>query len=612
MPRTRPAAVLWDMDGTLIDTEPYWMASETELVASFGGHWSQEHAEAIVGFDLLDAARFIAANSPVDLPPAQIVERLLDGVISRLQLGIPWRPGARELLAELHQQGIPCALVTMSWRRFVDPVLAQLPIGTFAAVVTGDEVTMGKPHPEPYQRAAQLLGVSAEDCVAIEDSPTGVASALAAGCQVVGVPNVRDIDDQPGVWIRDSLTQISVQDLAGLSTQHRNGVQRLLSSRRSVLLGLLGSAAVLAVGIGGIKELTSSDPAPLPVIALDVWAPYWTLQNSAPELPSRINLIREVSPFWFRATGVTSIDTDPNVNTRLAEQFLETARKSNALLIPSVVDAMPAGGMAAILRDPVSRSLHVRSLVDFVTNGGYDGLDIDYEQFAFADGRSTWETTRPAWVAFITELSAALHARDLIVTVSIPPVYDSGRTGASGYWVYDHGAIAEVVDRIRIMVYDYSTSRVGPIAPFDFVQRSIRGTLSVVSDPSKVVLGIPAYGYNWPISVEGECPGPVEGRTTVTTRSIHDLLARRGGTPEYQPLTGEWNLVYPLEYREGDISCVQTRQVIYVDGDGLADRIMMARQAGLGGVALWALGYEDEPVWAQIRDALSAPGEEGN
>jgi hypothetical protein len=104
----------------------------------------------------------------------------------------------------------------------------------------------------------------------------------------------------------------------------------------------------------------------------------------------------------------------------------------------------------------------------------------------------------------------------------------------------------------------------------------------------------------------------VEGRTTVTTRSIHDLLARRGGTPEYQPLTGEWNLLYDLEYREGDQSCVQARQVIYVDGDGLADRIMMARRAGLGGVALWALGYEDDPVWDQILAALSTVDEKGS
>ncbi len=611
MPPRRPAAVLWDMDGTLIDTEPYWMASEYDLVASFGGTWSEEHAQAVVGFDLMDAARYIAAHSPVDLPPEEIVERLLDGVVSRLALGIPWRPGARELLEQLHQNGIPCALVTMSWRRFVDPVLAQLPAGTFGAVITGDEVIKGKPHPEPYLRAAQLLGVQASECVAIEDSPTGVASALAAGCAVVGIPNVRSIRPQQGVWIRSSLSEVTASELATIIDRSRSRTSRTPAPRRPAVLAVLGLFAFMAIGVGLFREFLANESQPLDAIELDAWAPYWTLNNSAPELSGRITSIREISPFWFRATGVTSIETDPNLNTALAEQFMEVAKRSRAQLVPSVVDALPAGQMAAILTDPITRARHVQALINFVTEGGFDGLDIDYEQFAFADGRASWETTRGVWVEFITDLAAELHQRDLVLTVSIPPVYDSGRTAASGYWVYDHGAIAEVVDRIRIMVYDYSTSRAGPIAPFEFVQRSIDGTLSVVRDPSKVVLGIPAYGYNWPISTTGVCPGRVEGRTTVTTRSLHDLLARRGGTPQYQPLTGEWSLLYDLEYREGDRSCVQTRQVIYVDGDGLAARIMMARAAGLGGVALWALGYEDDVVWQQVKTALTSVAEEG-
>src|SRR5690606_19555637 len=122
--------------------------------------------------DLLDAGAYIAEHGPVPLEPDEIVDRLLDGVIARLHRGIPWRPGALELLDDLYLAGVPCALVTMSWRRFVDPVLAALPTGTFAVVVTGDEVDHGKPHPEPYLRAAHALGVAPEDCVAIEDSPT--------------------------------------------------------------------------------------------------------------------------------------------------------------------------------------------------------------------------------------------------------------------------------------------------------------------------------------------------------------------------------------------------------------------------------------------------------
>ncbi|MFZ8948745.1 MAG: HAD family hydrolase, partial [Ilumatobacteraceae bacterium] len=187
----RPSAVLWDMDGTLVDTEPYWIAAERRLVAEYGRDWPDHHAHAMVGFDLRDSAAYMIEHGGIDdLAPEQIIERLLDDVIESVRQQIPWRPGARELLAALVADGVPCGLVTMSWRRFVDPILDALPAGSFSVVVCGDDVTRGKPDPEPYRRAAELLGVDPSDCMAIEDSPTGVASAVAAGCVTVGVPNV--------------------------------------------------------------------------------------------------------------------------------------------------------------------------------------------------------------------------------------------------------------------------------------------------------------------------------------------------------------------------------------------------------------------------------------
>ena len=184
-----PAAVLWDMDGTLVDTEPYWVAVETELVESHGGTWTTEHAMNLVGNSLTHSAQYIREHGGVDLPVEEIVERMLDGVVTHVQREVPWRPGARELLAALRAEGVRCALVTMSYERFVAPVLAQLPRGSFDVVVTGDSVTHGKPHPEPYLHAARLLGVEPRRCLAIEDSNTGVRSAEAAGCLVVVVPN---------------------------------------------------------------------------------------------------------------------------------------------------------------------------------------------------------------------------------------------------------------------------------------------------------------------------------------------------------------------------------------------------------------------------------------
>jgi HAD superfamily hydrolase (TIGR01509 family) len=184
-----PDAVLWDMDGTLVDTEPYWVESEHEVVEKHGGTWSHELAMNVVGFDLLDAGVYIREHSGIDVEPADIVEQLLDRVVRRVEEAVPWRPGAVELLTDLRAHGVPCALVTMSYRRFVAPILAGLPEDTFDAIVTGDAVSQGKPHPEPYLRAAALLDVDPARALAIEDSNTGTRSGVAAGCTVLVVPN---------------------------------------------------------------------------------------------------------------------------------------------------------------------------------------------------------------------------------------------------------------------------------------------------------------------------------------------------------------------------------------------------------------------------------------
>ncbi len=193
-----PAAVLWDMDGTLVDTEPSWIAAEHDLVARYGGTWTDEHAHALVGNPLLVSAEYLRRHGGVDLHPEEIVEEMLDRVVAAVTRYVPWRPGVVELLGQLAQDGVPCALVTMSYARLAAAVTAQLPPGTFAAVVTGDQVRRGKPDPEAYLTAAARLGVPPGDCLAIEDSPAGVASAEAAGAAVVAVPHVVPVPPGPG------------------------------------------------------------------------------------------------------------------------------------------------------------------------------------------------------------------------------------------------------------------------------------------------------------------------------------------------------------------------------------------------------------------------------
>ena len=205
------------MDGTLVDTEPYWIATEFAMAEKYGGTWSQAHAMQLVGNDLVTSGQYIKDVMGLDLTPEEVVEELLDGVVAQVEQAVPWRPGARELLLTLSEAGVRCGLVTMSYTRFVAPILARLPPETFRVVVTGDQVEFGKPHPEPYLTAAAALGVPPEECLAIEDSNTGAKSAEAAGCTVLVVENHVPVLDGPRRVFRDTLEGLSVDELRGLS-----------------------------------------------------------------------------------------------------------------------------------------------------------------------------------------------------------------------------------------------------------------------------------------------------------------------------------------------------------------------------------------------------------
>jgi HAD superfamily hydrolase (TIGR01509 family) len=210
-------AVLWDMDGTLVDTEPLWIETEHEMARKYGATWTEADALELVGNDLLDSGRYIKRRMGLDATPEAIVDELLAGVLVKMTGDMPWRPGALELLESLAGSGVRCGLVTMSYDAFVAPILRHLPPETFRVVVTGDQVGRGKPHPEPYLTAAAALGVRAEDCVAIEDSNTGAKSAEAAGCLVLVVQNHVPVLDGPRRVFRDSLEGLTAEDLRELS-----------------------------------------------------------------------------------------------------------------------------------------------------------------------------------------------------------------------------------------------------------------------------------------------------------------------------------------------------------------------------------------------------------
>jgi HAD superfamily hydrolase (TIGR01509 family) len=214
---TFPKAVLWDMDGTLVDSEPYWLLSESALAEDYGKVWTKEHGHELIGKSLYDSSAILKDRLDIkDLDAQQIIDRLTDSVIDKLQHSLPWRPGALELLMELKQAGVKTALVTMSMRRMALAVVEAIPFQAFDVVVAGDDVTHGKPHPEPYLKAAELLGVEPGECIAIEDSVTGLRSAEAAGCLPLGIVNLMHLEQTGKRVIRPTLTNINLETLRGL------------------------------------------------------------------------------------------------------------------------------------------------------------------------------------------------------------------------------------------------------------------------------------------------------------------------------------------------------------------------------------------------------------
>ncbi|WP_416403109.1 HAD family hydrolase [Arthrobacter sp. LFS091] len=213
-------AVLWDMDGTLVDTEPYWIAAERALVESHGGTWSHQQAMQLVGQSLLHSAA-ILQDAGVKLEARQIVDTLSAQVIAQVRRNVPWRPGARELLDELHQAGVRCALVTMSEGPLAGVVVESLPKPYFEFMVTGDTVTNGKPHPEAYLTAVERLrlddpALTIHHCVALEDSVPGATAAIASGVVTVGIPHQVPLPEDPRMVMWDTLTGRTVEDVRQL------------------------------------------------------------------------------------------------------------------------------------------------------------------------------------------------------------------------------------------------------------------------------------------------------------------------------------------------------------------------------------------------------------
>lgn len=409
---------------------------------------------------------------------------------------------------------------------------------------------------------------------------------------------------------------------------------RRASSRRWATF----AAALTGVAlVGALVPAQAATPSPPPRKIVTGWLPYWTTASSTAAVVDNKDLFSEVSPFWYSATwtGSTSAITQ-QVSSASKTAALADLRAAGVAIVPSLTDGMPARRMAAVMKDPKSRATFITRLVNLAVTNGYDGLDLDFEKFAFSDGRSTWPTTRLAWITFVAQLSSALHAKGKILAVTTPPIYNSDRSSASGYWVYDWTSIARYVDRLRIMTYDYSVSGY-PIAPYYWVENVIEYAVTQVPS-GKIQVGVASYGRSrvlkWkptPTSasvpkIVGTCPTnrpsnykSVQTFDAASINSVAPTVATSTATVSKTAAVRTWNkdyngsgptyetyFTYQITYKGttaagAATSCTVYRAGWYDEAKAAKVRAELVPKYRLAGIAQWTIGREDKAQWAPLR-----------
>ncbi len=382
---------------------------------------------------------------------------------------------------------------------------------------------------------------------------------------------------------------------------------------------LVAGALGLALLVSTVPVTASAVDAPAPRRIVTGWMPYWSTAASTASVVANADLFTEVSPFWYSAqwSGGRSVITE-QVSASSKADALARVRAAGIKVVPAITDGMPPKQLAAVLANATTRAAFVAQLVDLVVSNGYAGLDLDFEKFAFSDGRSTWSSTRPSWVAFVAALSGALHAEGKLLSVTTPPIYDAGQSSSSGYWVYDWAGIARYVDRLRIMAYDYSVSVPGPIAPFAWVEKIVAFAVTQ-APPGKIQIGVPSYGRDWvrrnaanKYLVEGTCPVdnvPDYSKKEFTAATVPSVLAARGLTAAsvtwnatYREQTFRYSKVYAGTNGAGAAtSCTVFREAWYDDGRAATARATLVGKYQLAGIAQWTIGGEDPAQWASLR-----------
>jgi len=444
-----------------------------------------------------------------------------------------------------------------------------------------------------------------------------------------------------------------------------------MSSARTRALRWIATSVAAGLAVLTLGSLPASAAVePLPGTAttkfMSGWLPYWYGNAEIDRLVAHTGsdgIVGEVNLFWgytaYRGNEIQAplcVHDPNNSDSTAAQRLIKRSRECPKPTLTSrqkaqrdrlkaadirtfftLTDDGYARALAGVMKDAVKRAALVKAQTDFIVDNGFDGIDLDYEGFAFSDGSSSWTTTKPAWIVYIKALSTAMHAKGKLLSVTVPTGEPVARD-SSTYWVYAWSEIISSIDRLRLMTYDYSwpdcslSCSGGPIGPANWVDGVAAAAVNQVglANAKKVWLGVTAYGYDWRISstcIAKDANGDPyyagqrsEKYVYAPVSKAWDAYNVAKAAGKLKALPGQsvasfkWDPVaaeYTYKYTQSDTNtvtkkpCTSTREVWFQDGPSTVARAMIAAKYQLGGVALWAFGDERDSMWTKLVD--SAP-----
>lgn len=331
----------------------------------------------------------------------------------------------------------------------------------------------------------------------------------------------------------------------------------------------------------------------------------------------------QIMPFWYTLTSATTIKDKYATQNSIDKAIpISTLKSLGIKVIPTITDGTSEGVLSKIMGSDETRATLIKTISDLVAANNFDGIDLDFESFAFVDKIATWPTVQPRWVKFVSELSETLHLQNKLLSVTTPYLLDP-TTGKKGYFVYAWPEISNYIDRLNIMAYDYHKfdTAAGPIGPINWFEPSLIYALKSVA-PWKIYIGTPNYGYNWVTKVTGVCPTntPSSEKTSSNAAIIHQLKAQAildkpGAVATYNEKFGETNVLYTAEFNGvntsgAPTSCKVNHSAWYVDARGYFARAKLVEEYKLGGISEWEIGYGDNLAIAEVKKVAIAMGQD--